>query len=254
MSSSGATPAAPSIAFQRPVARGRDQVAASESVAFPEVVWAHYLRQKELHDEHQLHGPAEDEFRSQLDRFVEEEGPIINAYWCTKEASAVAITEKEGDKRPRAQVHVAPPAQHPLPRGDRLGDARRAGDRPCAAHHRDPGDPRQRGPLGNGRADRNAMAALDRRLPAEHRRRSGEEDQSPGNDQSGESRARRAGPGRVLLRPRGREDGAARLLLGHADRDPHAGAARCPGAPSRTRSSGTTPSRARRRGPSSSAT
>ncbi len=117
MSSSGATPAAPSIAFQRPVARGRDQVAASESVAFPEVVWAHYLRQKELHDEHQLHGPAEDEFRSQLDRFVEEEGPIINAYWCTKEASAVAITEKEGDKvlglrfmwrrRPNIRFHAA---------------------------------------------------------------------------------------------------------------------------------------------------
>ena len=117
MSSSGATPAAPSIAFQRPVARGRDQVAASESVAFPEVVWAHYLRQKELHDEHQLHGPAEDEFRSQLDRFVEEEGPIINAYWCTKEASAVAITEKQGDKlfglkfmwrrRPNIRFHAA---------------------------------------------------------------------------------------------------------------------------------------------------
>ena len=114
MSSSGATPAAPPIAFQRPVAQARDQVAASESVAFPELVWAHYLRQRELHDEHQLHGPAEEEFRGQLERFVEEQGTIINAYWCVNEASAVAITEKPGTKvlglwrrRPNIRFHAA---------------------------------------------------------------------------------------------------------------------------------------------------
>ncbi len=117
MSSSGATPAAPSIAFQRPATRGRDQVAASESVSFPEVVWAHYLRLRELHDEHKLHGPAEDEYRAQLDGFVEQQGTIINAYWCTNEASAVAITEKQGDKvfglrfmwrrRPNIRFHAA---------------------------------------------------------------------------------------------------------------------------------------------------
>jgi hypothetical protein len=98
MSSSGATPAAPSIAIGRPVTRTRDEIAASESVAFPELVWAHYLRQHELHDEHKLHGPAEDEFRAQLERFVDEQGTIINAYWCVNEASAVAITEKPGAK------------------------------------------------------------------------------------------------------------------------------------------------------------
>ncbi len=116
MSSSGATPAAPSVAFQRPVARGRDQVAASESVAFPELVWAHHLRQRALRENGELHGPAEDEFREQLDRFTAEQGPIINAYWCTREASAVAITEKPGDKilglrfwrrRPDIRFHAA---------------------------------------------------------------------------------------------------------------------------------------------------
>ena len=97
MASSGATPAAPSIAF-RPEALRREYARASESVAFPELVWAHYLRQRELHDEHQLHGPAEVEFRDQLERFVDENGTIINAYWCLHEASAVAITEKPGNR------------------------------------------------------------------------------------------------------------------------------------------------------------
>lgn len=96
MSSSGATPAASTWALRR--ARERDEVAAAESVAFPELVWAHFLRQRELHDDGQLHGPAEEEYRSQLERFTKEHGTIINAYWCTSEASAVAITEKRGDR------------------------------------------------------------------------------------------------------------------------------------------------------------
>ena len=116
MASSGATPAAPPIAV-RPHARERDAVSASESVAFPELVWAHYLRQRALRENGELHGPAEDEFREQLDRFTAEQGPIINAYWCTREASAVAITEKPGGKilglpfmwrgRPNIRFHAA---------------------------------------------------------------------------------------------------------------------------------------------------
>jgi len=98
VSSSGATPAASSLALGRERTRGRELVAASESVAFPELVWAHFLRQRELHGEGHLHGPAEEEFRIQLARFVAEHGPIINAYWCTTEASAVALTEKRGDR------------------------------------------------------------------------------------------------------------------------------------------------------------
>ena len=115
MASSGATPAASSIALRRPVARGRDDAAASDSVAFPELVWAHYLRQRALHEHGELHGPAEDEFRAQLERFVAEHGTIINAYWCTSEASAVALTEKPGERvlgllwrrRPNIRFHAA---------------------------------------------------------------------------------------------------------------------------------------------------
>jgi hypothetical protein len=97
MSSSGATPAASSLAL-RARSREREAVAVSESVSFPELVWAHFLRQRELHDRGELHGPAEVEFRAQLERFVAEHGPIINAYWCTHEASAVALTEKRGER------------------------------------------------------------------------------------------------------------------------------------------------------------
>ena len=98
MSSSGATPAAQPLAIGRSRERGRDAVAVSESIAFPELVWAHFLRQQELHEHGQLHGPAEEEYRSQLARFVGEHGAIVNAYWCTSEASAVAITEKPGGR------------------------------------------------------------------------------------------------------------------------------------------------------------
>ena len=116
MASSGATPAAQSIAL-RPPARERDAVSAPESVTFPELVWAHFLHQRALRENGELHGPAEDEFRRQLDRFTAEQGPIINAYWCTREASAVAITEQKGEKclglrflwrgRPNIRFHAA---------------------------------------------------------------------------------------------------------------------------------------------------
>jgi hypothetical protein len=67
-------------------------------VTFPELVWAHFLRQRELHRDGQLHGPAEAEYRAQLERFVIDQGCLLNSYWCTNEASAVALTEKPGKR------------------------------------------------------------------------------------------------------------------------------------------------------------
>jgi len=81
----------------RPRTRER-AVAAAESVAFPELVWAHFLHQREVHETGDVHGPAEAEYRSQLERFVEENGRVVNAYWCTSEASGVALTEKPGTR------------------------------------------------------------------------------------------------------------------------------------------------------------
>ncbi|MEP6909120.1 MAG: hypothetical protein ABI896_01665 [Actinomycetota bacterium] len=73
-------------------------VSAADAVSFPELVWAHYLYVRELHANGELHAPVEDEYREKLERFVEDNGKILNAYWCTSEASAVALTEKKGDR------------------------------------------------------------------------------------------------------------------------------------------------------------
>ena len=66
------------------------------SVSFPELVWVHHLRQKELKQrEHEPYtGPAEQRYREFVARFEAEHGPIVDAYWCTDEASGVALTVK----------------------------------------------------------------------------------------------------------------------------------------------------------------
>ena len=63
-------------------------------VSFPELVWAHHLRQQELGDgRHKPYsGPAEARYRDFEARFEAQHGPIVNAYWCVDEASAVALT------------------------------------------------------------------------------------------------------------------------------------------------------------------
>jgi len=70
----------------------------AEMVSFPELVWAHFLYQRELKEKQDLHSSSEGEYRRRLDGFVGEQGELLNAYWCTTEASAVALTEKS---RPR---------------------------------------------------------------------------------------------------------------------------------------------------------
>ena len=63
-------------------------------VSFPELVWAHFLRQQELHEKGDLEGEAEAEYRKRLELFEQAEGRVVNAYWCTTQASGVAITEQ----------------------------------------------------------------------------------------------------------------------------------------------------------------
>jgi hypothetical protein len=65
------------------------------AVSFPELVWAHFLRQQEVRETGNLHGPSEIEYRRRLAAFETAEGQLLQAYWCTSEASAVALTEKE---------------------------------------------------------------------------------------------------------------------------------------------------------------
>jgi hypothetical protein len=64
------------------------------SVSFPELVWAHFLWQREVHDEGILHGEREQDFQRLLAGFERRHGQVQNAYWCSREASAVAITAR----------------------------------------------------------------------------------------------------------------------------------------------------------------
>lgn len=70
---------------------------------FPELVFAHFLRQRELYAAAQegapnpdraLHGPAAEEYQRTLAAFTHRYGEIVDAYWCTHEISGVALTER----------------------------------------------------------------------------------------------------------------------------------------------------------------
>jgi hypothetical protein len=79
------------------------------AVSFPELVWAHFARQQELHGKGDSSGNAEAEYRRRLAAFEEAEGRLVNAYWCTSEASAVAVTEKRRGflRRKELRYHAA---------------------------------------------------------------------------------------------------------------------------------------------------
>lgn len=88
---------AASVEIARGGAAARDRaVAAGESVSFAELVWAHFLRQREVHEHGILDGPAERDYRRRLEQFELQHGQIVNAYWCSDEASAAALTAKPG--------------------------------------------------------------------------------------------------------------------------------------------------------------
>jgi hypothetical protein len=65
-----------------------------DGISFPELVWAHYLKQKELFDCQGLTAPSEQEYRRRLKLFKQEHGEIVNAYWCRYEASGAAVTDR----------------------------------------------------------------------------------------------------------------------------------------------------------------
>lgn len=80
--------------------RGRDRTVSplDRSISFPELVWAHHERQKEVYA-NVLDGPWEKEYRRRLKLFKEEHGKILESYWCRYEASGVALTELMGPRR-----------------------------------------------------------------------------------------------------------------------------------------------------------
>lgn len=84
---------APIQAIRR-LARRRAAPAPPSAVTFPELVWAHFVRQREVHETGNLNGEADEEYRRRLAAFEASQGHLVNAYWCVCEASAVALTAK----------------------------------------------------------------------------------------------------------------------------------------------------------------
>jgi hypothetical protein len=75
--------------------RADERVAVGQTGAslFPEVVWAHFLWERKLHEKRQADETLENAYRQKLNEFEALEGRIISAYWSTHGASAVALTE-----------------------------------------------------------------------------------------------------------------------------------------------------------------
>lgn len=82
------------------------------STSFAEVVWAHYLWERELHQNGAARGETEARYRRALAEFEDREGTIIAQHWSITEASAVVLTCKEGwgplkalGKEPTIRLH-----------------------------------------------------------------------------------------------------------------------------------------------------
>jgi hypothetical protein len=92
-----------SQALPRPVPPpGGTEEAVEETGAalFPSVVWAHHQWERKLHSNDGPDPALERAYRRELTEFQRKEGRLEHVYWCTRAASAVAMTVKPG-KQPR---------------------------------------------------------------------------------------------------------------------------------------------------------
>jgi hypothetical protein len=83
------------------------------ALVFPELIWKHYCWQHALHPERygksrNGHGAQNGDvrqlyraYRRSLDRFEDDAGAIVDAYWCLTDASAVVLTSKQTSRWPR---------------------------------------------------------------------------------------------------------------------------------------------------------
>jgi hypothetical protein len=70
----------------------------SDSASFPELVWAHFKWEQEVHADHRVPPEVEARYRATLRSFEREHGKILEAYWSTTCASAVAVTIKRAPR------------------------------------------------------------------------------------------------------------------------------------------------------------
>jgi hypothetical protein len=66
----------------------------SDSVSFPELVWAHFKWEQAVHSDRPVPTAVEARYRETLRVFEHEHGKILEAYWSTTCASAVVLTQK----------------------------------------------------------------------------------------------------------------------------------------------------------------
>jgi hypothetical protein len=77
-------------------ARALDQAGAA---TFADLAWSHWWWEHERHSENGASPQTEAAYLSRLNEFEKKEGKIVHAYWSTRAASAVAMTEKEPAKK-----------------------------------------------------------------------------------------------------------------------------------------------------------
>jgi hypothetical protein len=81
-----------------PLAEEAPRPVAEVGASFPELVWAHFQWQQALHAGRALHPTLEARYRAALASFEHKHGKILDAYWSTTCASAVAVTVKRGPR------------------------------------------------------------------------------------------------------------------------------------------------------------
>jgi hypothetical protein len=67
-------------------------------VSFPELVWAHFKWERDLHADRPVDPEVEARYRRSLVAFEREHGSLLDAYWSTTCASAVAVTIKRAPR------------------------------------------------------------------------------------------------------------------------------------------------------------
>jgi hypothetical protein len=105
------------MTMARAATREREEIAPPDEVTFPELVWAHHLRERELRHEQGgdfYDGPADQRDRAFRAQFERQHGRIVDEFWCNDEASAVVVTLKEAviplrwlGKDPIARIYCA---------------------------------------------------------------------------------------------------------------------------------------------------
>jgi hypothetical protein len=81
-----------------PLAQEVPLPAAGFEPSFPELVWVHYLWEQQLHSGRPVHPAVEARYRAALASFERKHGAILEAYWSTTGASAVAVTVRKAPR------------------------------------------------------------------------------------------------------------------------------------------------------------